>query len=79
MLEEDLQRVDERARCCLTRGTARISTCGSHILLDGVDLRNAGNRFGGDGVHYRAGRSQRTRAAGGSQKATVIRSAFSFL
>ena len=48
MLEEDLEGVDERARPCLTRGTARISTCTPYVLLDGVDLCNARNRLGGD-------------------------------
>jgi len=49
MLEEDLERVDERARSCPARGTALIGTCTAHVLLDGVDLRNARNGFGGDG------------------------------
>src|SRR6516164_6700951 len=48
MLEEDLQRLDERARFCLTHNAARIGACAAHILLDGVDLRDACNRFGGD-------------------------------
>src|SRR4249919_1247273 len=49
MLEEDLERVDEWARSYLARGTALIGTCTAHILLDGVDLGNARDGFGGDG------------------------------
>ena len=49
MLEEDLERVDEWARSYLARGTALIGTCAAHILLDGVDLGNARDGFGGDG------------------------------
>jgi hypothetical protein len=49
MLEEDLERVDERARSCLARDTALIGTCAADVLLDGVDLGNARNGFGGDG------------------------------
>jgi hypothetical protein len=48
MFEEHLQRVDERARSCLARGTARVGTGAAHVLLDGIDLRNARNGFGGD-------------------------------
>jgi hypothetical protein len=48
MLEEDLERVDERARSCLAHGPARIGTCAAHILLDGVDLGNTRNGFGGN-------------------------------
>jgi hypothetical protein len=48
MLEEDLERVDEWTRSYLARGTALVGTCAAHILLDGVDLGNARNGFGGD-------------------------------
>ena len=49
MLEEDLERVDEWTRSYLARGTALIGTGAAHVLLDGVDLGNARNGFGGDG------------------------------
>ena len=37
------------ARSYLARGTALIGTCAAHILLDGVDLGNARDGFGGEG------------------------------
>jgi hypothetical protein len=49
MLEEDLERIDERARSCLASGTALIGTCAAHVLLDDIDLRDARDGFGGDG------------------------------
>jgi hypothetical protein len=48
MLEEDLERIDERARSCLASGTALIGTCAAHVLLDDIDLRDARDGFGGD-------------------------------
>ena len=41
-------RFDERARSYLARGTPLIGTCAAHILLNGVDLGNARDGFGGD-------------------------------
>lgn len=48
MFEEDFECVDERVCSCLTRGTVLIGTYATHVLLDGVDLRNPRNGFGGD-------------------------------
>ena len=45
VFEEDPECVDERT---MARDTALIGTCTAHILLDGVDLGNARDGFGGD-------------------------------
>ena len=80
MLEEDLERVDEWARSYLARGTALIGTCAAHILLDGVDLGNARDGFGGDGrASPRSAILKNSRRKWLQQKATVILSAGNFL
>ena len=48
MREERPQSVDKRTRSCLARGAARIGTGAAHVLLDGIDLRNARNDFGSE-------------------------------
>ena len=48
MLEEDLERVDERARSCLAHGAPLIGAGAANILLDRIDLRDTRYGFGGD-------------------------------
>ena len=48
MLEEDFERVDERARSCLAGGAPLVSAGAANILFDGIDLPDARHSFGGD-------------------------------
>ena len=79
LLEASLEGVDEWARSCLAHGAALIGACAAHVLLDGVDLGNARDGFGGDRRIAALGDLEELAAQVAQQKASVILSAGSFL